>query len=274
MIPGIPENPGHDAPLFPVLHEDPEILVLHKPAGLVCHPSKGDALSSLIGRLRLHCGDNLCPEMVHRLDRETSGVMVVAKTHDAALELRQLWSAGFVTKEYLAIVHGDPPRDEDVIDAPLGRDEASAVAVKDRVRPDGARAWTRFRVERRFQRQGNRYSLLRLRIDSGRKHQIRIHLAHAGHPIVGDKLYGGDEGLYLAFVKRSLTLPQKAGLLLVNQALHAARLWFPWKGAELCFESPPESPFLAFLSGAPLPEWREPFDPAVAQHPPSPALPG
>lgn len=247
--------------LFPVLHEDPDLLVVHKPAGLVCHPTKGDALSSLISRVRLHLHADSEPQMVHRLDRETSGVMIFGKTPEAAAALRDLWERGFVTKEYLALVHGHPAADAGLIQHPLGRDRSSRVAIRDWVRPEGSPARTRYRVERRFTRPEGDFALVRVWLDTGRKHQIRIHFAHAGHPIVGDKLYGPDESLYLAFVERRLTDEQRRGLLLPCHALHAGRLWLPWGGAERLFESPPEESFQAFARGEVVPWTADPFDP-------------
>ena len=247
--------------LFPVLHEDADLLVLHKPAGLVCHPTKGDAYSSLISRVRLHLGAEQEPQMVHRLDRETSGVMVFGKTAAASAELRRLWIAGLVTKEYLALVHGAVSAAAGVIDAPLGRDEASPVAIKDCVRPGGASAVTRWWRVRTLQRAEGFFTLLRVRLDTGRKHQIRIHLAAAGHPLVGDKLYGPSEELYLKFVERRLEAVDRERLLLANQALHAARLWLPWDGQEQEFVSAPEADFSAFLDGQTVPWLKDPHDP-------------
>lgn len=244
-----------------VLHEDDSLLVVAKPAGLVCHPTKGDSASSLIGRVRLHLGADEEPQMVHRLDRETSGVMVFGKTAERSLELRQLWQQGFVTKEYLAVVHGHPDQDEGILDAPLGPDPDSEVSIRDCVRADGALARTRFRVENRFERPEGRFSLVRVWLDTGRKHQIRIHFSHWGHPLVGDKLYGCDPNLYLDFVRRCLTPEQRRVLLLPCHALHASRLWLPIDGYEHEFHTPPESAFTRFTQGEPV-EWTiDPFDP-------------
>jgi RluA family pseudouridine synthase len=176
--------------LFEILHEDADLLVLRKPAGLVCHPTKGDEYSSLVSRVRIHLGFE--PHMIHRLDRETGGVMVFTKTDEAGAELRALWAAGLVTKEYVALVHGRMPLGDGALDAPLGRDVSSAVAIKDCVRPDGASARTRWRCERHFKRPDGVYSWVRVWLDTGRKHQIRIHLWHLGFPISGDAAYLAD----------------------------------------------------------------------------------
>ena len=190
--------------LFGLVHEDDELLVVNKPADLVCHPTKGDEYSSLISRVRLHLGQ-AGVHMVNRLDRETTGIVILAKRDEAARELRKLWESGAVQKSYDAIVHGHVGPDSGLIDEPLGPDEASPVTIKDCVRPDGREAQTAFTVASRFSRAKGKFSLLRVQPQSGRKHQIRIHLAHLGHPIVGDKLYGHDEDCYLALVERRLT---------------------------------------------------------------------
>jgi 23S rRNA pseudouridine1911/1915/1917 synthase len=212
-----------------VLHEDDDLLVVDKPAGLVCHPTKGDEWSSLIGRVRLHLGNGE-GRLVNRLDRETSGVVLIAKHREAASELGALIASEHVDKTYVAIVHGhfvDVPR---TIDAPLGRDEQSPVAIKDCVRSDGAPARTRIAGARPFERDDAPFSILDIVPETGRKHQIRIHLAHIGHPIVGDKLYGHDEQCYLRFVSGALTDDDRRVLRLPSHALHARQLSLVWRG--------------------------------------------
>jgi 23S rRNA pseudouridine1911/1915/1917 synthase len=236
--------------LFDIIHEDADLLVINKPAGLVCHPTKGDVYSSLISRVRLYLGPDAKPHLVNRLDRETSGVTVVAKHPEAAGELGRIWENRAVAKEYLAIVHGHVREEAGLIDAPLGKDPRSRVAIKDCVRPDGVPAQTEFFVERRFWRPGAPFTLLRVRPRTGRKHQIRIHLAYLGHPIVGDKIYGGEEDLYLALVEDRLTDAQRARLILPQHALHAGAVRFTWRSQPVEFRCEPEAWFSQFVAGA------------------------
>jgi 23S rRNA pseudouridine1911/1915/1917 synthase len=263
-----------------VIFEDADLLVVHKPAGLVCHPTKNGEMSSLIGRARLYLAQTPSPGpgtpdpkpyLINRLDRETSGVVLIAKNSETAGELGKILENRAVEKEYLAIVHGHVTADRGMIDAPLGRDERSIVAVKDCVRPDGAPSQTEFFVERRFTRVSvgrassraeilsethgstesrptSDFSLLRIFPRTGRKHQIRIHLAHIGHPVVGDKLYGGDEDIYMALVQNRLTDAHRAKLIFENQALHARSVKFLRHGRPVEFSCEPEPWFMEFLS--------------------------
>jgi len=239
--------------LFPILHEDSDLLVIDKPAGLVCHPTKGDAYSSLISRVRLHLGDGATAHLVNRLDRETGGIVLVAKSDEAARELRKNWEKREVSKRYRAIVHGTPPAEEGVIDAPLGNDDTSAVAIKDCVRPDGNEASTEYRLLGKVERAEGPFSLVEARPLSGRKHQIRIHLAHLGCPIVGDKIYGGNECDYLDFVSDRLTRESKDRLMFANHALYAVGVAFEWRSEKREFICKEPEFFGAFMAGDPMP---------------------
>lgn len=233
-------------PLLTVVHEDADILVVDKPAGLVVHPSKDGERSSLIGRVRLYLG-HAEGRLVNRLDRETSGLVLVAKSAAVAGELGRLLAGSEVEKAYLAVVHGAFPAGPVVIDAPLGKDAGSPVAIKDHVREDGAPAETHVVLDRHVTHEGRQLSLVQVRPRTGRKHQIRIHLAHVGHPIVGEKIYGGDETRYLRLVTGALTDDDRSALVVEHHALHAARLQFSWRGRDWRFETAPDARFRRLL---------------------------
>ena len=244
--------------LFEVIFEDDHLLAVNKPAGLVCHPTKGDEYSSLISRSRLYAKEGFKPYIVNRLDRETSGVVLIAKNSEMAGKLGKLWESRSVRKEYLAIVHGKVQTEQGIIDGPLGKDEQSIVAVKDCVRADGTPSQTEYRVERQFTNEHGEFSLLRVTPLTGRKHQIRIHLQSIGHPIVGDKLYGHDPDCYLALVENRLTPEQWRRLILPHQALHAARLEFSLAGEPRVFSAEPEPWFGNFAGSRSLTESEKP----------------
>ncbi len=238
--------------LLDIVHEDEGLLVVNKPAGLVCHPTKGDVYSSLISRVRLYCDRyaSCSIHLINRLDRETSGLVLVAKMDAVAAAMRRRWEVGAVSKTYVAVVEGKVNGLEGEIDLPIGPDEKSAIAIKGCVRRDGAPSRTLYRRLRVLSSNGEIYSVLRVFPKSGRKHQIRIHLAHVGHPIVGDKIYGADEQFYLAFVESRLNAFQRARLRLENHALHAGGLEWTENENYRRFEVLPNLEMQRFMSQA------------------------
>ena len=210
---------------FEVVLEDEHLLVVDKPAGVVVHPAPGHPRGTLAQALASRAAggpDPWRPGIVHRLDRDTSGLMVVAKSERVHRALQEMIRRREVEREYLALVEGRPDARTGTIDAPLGRDREQRKLVS--VRSDSARgARTHFEVEEAYPRT----TLLRVRLETGRTHQIRAHMAAIGHPICGDSQYGG----------------AKSGrrLGLTRQFLHSARLTFthPISGAETVCESKP-----------------------------------
>ena len=239
---------GEAIPLS-VLHEDSELIVIDKPAGLVVHPAAGHATGTLVNALIAHCGDSLSgiggvkrPGIVHRLDKDTSGVMVVAKTDHAHRALQAQFEAhgadGKLERGYLCVVWGGLDRRQGRISAPLHRKPSNRLKIAVARDDEGRAAATNYSVIETFADAKGRTvaSLLACRLETGRTHQIRVHMAHIGHPLLGDRTYG------MGFKSSAarLTAPQKAALArLGRQALHAALLAFehPTSGRKLKFES-------------------------------------
>jgi 23S rRNA pseudouridine1911/1915/1917 synthase len=226
---------AEDIPLE-VLHEDASLLVVNKPAGLVVHPGAGrpggTLVNALLGRVRdlSGVGGVLRPGIVHRLDRGTSGLLVVAKDDAAHRALVRQFASRAVEKEYLALVLGVPDQASGEIDRPIGRDPVHRQRMSVRA-PRGREARTSWRIEERF----DGAALLRVRIHTGRTHQIRVHLASIGHPVAGDPLYGGTR------TPSSRRGEARAALAsLERPALHAARLAFrhPATGERREFATP------------------------------------
>jgi 23S rRNA pseudouridine1911/1915/1917 synthase len=232
-----------------VVYEDADLLVVSKPAGLVVHPGAGHRTGTLVHALLWHCGPTLSgiggarrPGIVHRLDRGTSGLLVVAKTDAAHLALAGQLKARTVERRYLALVHGRLPQAAGVIETAIGRDPRDRLRMA--VRPAGAGrpALTRYRVLEGFLRPAP-LQLLEVALGTGRTHQIRVHLAHHGAPVVGDRTY-----------RRRGPAPSDAALAarvgaLGGQALHAAVLGFshPTTGVRHRFETPVPPAFAALL---------------------------
>lgn len=229
-------------------------MVVEKPPFLPIHPSKPGDAHTLWHRLR----DVLAFELVNggqvsivnRLDRETSGLVLVAKNRHTARAFCQAMERREMRKAYLAIVWGHPPQEAWEIDAPIlrqGERGPSLIYLKQAIHPEGAPALTRFRLEHRFRRAGEPFSVVRAEPVTGRMHQIRLHLAHAGHPVVGDKLYGPSEKCYLEFIATGWTPSLAARLRLPRHALHSAELATPGTPA---WRSPLPPDLRAFLEAA------------------------
>lgn len=244
-----PETPTH----LPVVFQDDWLLVLDKPAGLPIHPSARYHKGTLVTLLRERFGERFA-EPAHRLDRETSGLVVCGRTTESCRVLGRLFVSRDVHKEYLAICEGHPPEDTFAVDAPIAEGtDLIRIAVRiDAV--EGKESRTRFQVLQRFTREGEPFALLRCFPETGRQHQIRIHLREAGFPLVGDKMYGPDPGYFDRFSKRSLEPEAWVRLRLPRHALHAARIVFPHPGTgtEAVFEAPLPGDLEDFIAGRPL----------------------
>jgi 23S rRNA pseudouridine1911/1915/1917 synthase len=231
--PPVEDRPVPQAMALAIVYEDEQVLVLDKPAGLVVHPAPGNLDRTLVNALLAHCGDSLAgiggvkrPGIVHRLDKDTSGLLVIAKTELAHQKLSADFAARRLTRAYLAVVRGVPNPGAGEIAGRIGRSKTDRkkMAV---LATGGKAALTRYRTLRRF---GLAAALLECRLATGRTHQIRVHLAAKGHPLIGDQVYGRG---------RASSLPPAARGF-PRQALHAARLGFvhPTRGDYLEFSSP------------------------------------
>ena len=243
-----PAAPEPEAIPLDILHEDEALIVLVKPVGMVVHPGAGVRSGTLVNALLHHCAGSLSgiggvarPGIVHRLDRDTSGVMVAAKTDRAHADLSAQFAdhgrTGPLERAYLALVWGTPTPPAGTIDAPLRRDprERTRRAVGEGA--DARRAVTHYRTEETL----GPATLVRCRLETGRTHQIRVHMAHRGHPLLGDEVYGAGHRSKVSLLARDA---QRALETMRGQALHAATLAFrhPIAGETMRFEAPPPAP--------------------------------
>lgn len=250
------ETPFHEssAPkvnpeVFPdwILFEDEDYLVINKPGWLVCHPSKDGPFSSLVGTCREYCGLEEI-HLVSRLDRETSGVVLLAKNRKAGSMAQKAVQARRLSRTYLGIVEGEVSGPL-VAEGWLGNDPDSSVFVKQRVTKRSAKA-KRARTLLKPLLGSKEFTLVVVRPETGRKHQIRVHSQWLGHPLVGDKLYGRDETLYLEFVSKGWTDRLGKELLLPRQALHACVFDLETEGGRLIYAAPLPLDFRDFCTRA------------------------
>ena len=207
-----------------ILYEDPSVIAIHKPAGLVVHAGAGTESGTLVNRLVHHfamlsqVGGSLRPGIVHRLDKGTSGVLLVARDDAAHHALAQQFSGRTVEKIYLALVHGRIRHQEGRITAPIARDPERRIRMTTRL-ASGRSALTEYRVRKRFEK----FTYLEVRIGTGRTHQIRVHLASLGHPVAGDRLYGAPpaERIFLHAHRISFTSPATGRRVTVESPLPA-----------------------------------------------------
>jgi 23S rRNA pseudouridine1911/1915/1917 synthase len=257
--PPVAAEPQPEAIPLDIVFEDDHVLVIDKPAGMVVHPAAGNQTGTLVNAIIAHCGDSLSgiggvkrPGIVHRLDKDTSGLLVIAKTDKAHHALSAQFAShgrdGKLERTYRALVWGHLPRRRGTIDAAIARHPSNRQKMAVSTRPEAKKAITHYEViaPQAIAAEDHPVSLIECRLETGRTHQIRVHLAHIGHPLLGDRLYGAG---FRASEGKLTPQAQAALAELGRQALHACQLGFehPESKEKMSFESALPKPFQALL---------------------------
>lgn len=220
-IPGIAPE-GAPPPLPPVLYEDDSLIILNKPPGMLAHPSGQRWEYAVIGLVR-EARPSISPDLAHRLDRETSGILVLTKSSAANHHMKEVFKGRRASKTYLALVHGTIPWEEETADGPIGQKPIRKLELRRAVVENGDPSRTRFTVQKRL----GAHTLVACQPVTGRTHQIRVHLESVGFPILGDKIYGQPDDVFLEYITLGATPLVRAAVGFPRQCLHAHRLAFP-----------------------------------------------
>jgi 23S rRNA pseudouridine1911/1915/1917 synthase len=243
-------------PTLHIIDESSDYIVIDKPPGIQVHPSKPGGPPTLWDHLRgllaFEIANGGQISIINRLDRETSGIVLVCKHSASARMFSRLMQQRLIAKEYLALVHGWPAQDSFTIDVPILRQGSripSRIWLKQMPHPEGAPALTKFEVIARSTHNTHPVSLVRAIPETGRMHQIRVHLSYAGHPVIGDKIYGSSEQHYLTFIETGWTQTLAEALWLPRHALHSARITIDQPGAAHDWQSPLPPDLAEWLGG-------------------------
>lgn len=243
-IPGL-APPGPPPPIPDIVFEDTDILVVNKPSGMLVHPS-GDTFTWTVITLCKMKYTEHCLDLAHRLDRETSGTLIITKNKKSNSFMKKQLEKRSMSKVYKAIVHGVPDWEEYDLNAPIMEHPDAELRLRRTIHPDGAPSRTTFRVLKRLEQ----YSLIECTLHTGRTHQIRVHLEHLGFPILGDKIYGQPDDTFLGYLRNGITDSLRAATQFPRHALHAFSVCFVHpNGVQKRVEAPLPSDMQAVIDG-------------------------